>query len=307
MTSNNVIGNGYSPLGLFDPTEFTDSDVKTPNNSDASDKNQQEANDTPKIKMPDAIQVIDEPDADYYVAVGLYDNFNGMSKANFISSADVQTESDDELADYKMQDLFYGAHHFNDLPSAVEIIKQYYQYYGTESQRYAVYGVNNDTVKLVWYHDGFYSYIGKSQSEHGDNWFYGIVDFNVLKEDFEQQNAPILFKGQTLNESIVPTIGGFPRDLVIAQYGRVHNGERTIYLYYYQDPHAFDTAMSRLARLESQTLKNAYNIENIKKSIMKQNSLLERATDSIELTDYAKNEKQVPAWVRSLARYGRND
>ena len=189
----------------------------------------------------------------------------------------------------------------------MEIIKQYYQYYGTESQRYAVYGVNNDTVKLVWYHDGFYSYIGKSQSEHGDNWFYGIVDFNVLKEDFEQQNAPILFKGQTLNESIVPTIGGFPRDLVIAQYGRVHNGERTIYLYYYQDPHAFDTAMSRLARLESQTLKNAYNIENIKKSIMKQNSLLERATDSIELTDYAKNEKQVPAWVRSLARYGRND
>lgn len=309
-----MLGNGFTPLGLFDPTNFVNPQADTQNNSHVKEgnvslekKNDNDTTRTEKIKTPNAIQVVDDPDAEYYVAVGLYDNFNGMSKANFISSADIKTESTDKLANYKLQDLFYGAYHFKNLTLAVEIIDKYYQYYNTNLQRYAVYGVKNSNVELIWYQDGFYSYIGKSQSEHGDNWFYGIVDFQRVKNDFSKENAPLLFRGRSLNDYMMPTIGGFPRESVVVQYDKVKNGEATVYLYYYKDPHAFDTVMSRLARLESQMLENVYDLEVIKKSIMKQNSLLERSTDVIALTNYAKNEKQVPAWLRSLARYGRND
>ena len=346
MANENTSGlqSGYGPFPLFDPAEVVanmpDQTTTQPQNmADAAqptapevheentapqqnttqngtedadkDKSEKEGGKQelakPKVDMPDAVQVIDDPDADYYVAVGLFDNFNGMSKANFISEADIRTNEMDDLADYKMQDLFYGAYHFEDLSPAVEIATKYYQYYGTKSQLYAVYGVKDDKPTLIWYQDGFYSYIGKSQIAHGDNWFYGIVDFPKVKEDFSKEDAPILLRGRSLNDQLLPSLGGFPRELVVAQYDIVHNSEPTVYMYYYEDPHAFDTAMSRLARLEARALENAYNLEDIKKAIFKQRSILSRATSVVELTDYAKNEKQVPGWLRSLARYGRND
>lgn len=255
---------------------------------------------------PFGVRVVDDPNAEYYVVIGIFKNFSGYSKANFVSDSAIMDSNYENLDNFKLQDLFFGAHKFKNAESAIKIAEKYYDYYGTHSNLFAVYGITQDDTRIIWYQDGFYEYVGEAKSVHGDNWFYGIVDFPKIKEEFSSTKAPILFQGNKHSSALaLNDLGVFPRENVILKY-QVSKQDTTI-VYYYTNPRSLDTAVSRLARLYSEGEREKYEESKIKKLKAREHDILRRAQGHYELSEYAMNERNVPQWLRSLARYGTNE
>lgn len=255
-------------------------------------------------KLPRAVQLDESLKFDSYIVVGLFKNFNGFSKANFVSDASITNLNEEELANYKLQDYYYSAHHFSDLQSAINIAEKYYMYYETKSQLFSVYGIENNIPKLIWYQDGFFEYIGESTAIHGENWFYGIISCKDIKSQFSIDSAPIILKKRKFdNGLIIPCLLAFPRESILVQFQ--DNEDTADYVFYFENANLFNTILSRLMRIYCQTLKNQYDESTTKRLIPKYKMILKKNAQCFKLTDYGMNEKEVPAWVRGLVKYGK--
>lgn len=257
------------------------------------------------VKIPQSITISESPEFLSYIVIGLFDNFKGISKALFVTDSSTTIENDLNANNFKLQEYFYEAYHFETLNSAIKVANNYYTYYGTHSQLFAIYGLshNGKKPKLVWYQDGYFDYLTQTKKKYENNWFYGIIKYSKLRSSFDIDKAPIIFHGQ----GIMSSLGIFPRDRIVSE-ANWHDGQSKLdMLYKLEKFSAFDTLVSRLSRIYTQYEKDKYEEEKVLKLSKRKKVLLAGATESFDLSQSVKNEQDAPDWIKSIARYGRND
>lgn len=239
-----------------------------------------------------------------FIVSAIYKNFDGYTKTNFVADADKVDNNVLNIANYQLKDMFFAAKKFENFELAKKIAHGYFQYYGIESQKYAIYGLNEgQNPKMIWYQDGYFEYRDQAKKAHDKGWFYKVLNFQKLYETFNHHDAPINMSAKDDNNALlVNNLGFYPRNLLIVSY----NDQGKFSLYMLDKKTAYDSYVSRFARLYSQLVQHKYEDNQVKVLSKRLDSFLSQISESFSYNGDTLNESDVPSWVRSLARYGRN-